>query len=244
MTLPALRRSGALALAGAVAAALLTGCTGSPGKPGSPGPSGASGMPAPDGHKGGAGSVVLRADALRTALVTQAEVPSYQAQENSPPSRRPKADREDCRALADMTAAGTARTPEAADWANRSFLSSGTPGLTVTVSLFSYEGDGAQQTLAGVRKALDACGGGFSTSGNADGSTIKYVEVKSEKAPEGGDESVAWAMTGTAQGTRMPVHFTAVREGRNVIVFFTLNLLEPEKSQLPEDLHGRQMGKL
>lgn len=241
MTLPALRRSGALALAGGLAAALLTGCTGSSGESGSPGPSGASGNPA---GKGGARSAVLLADALRTALVSQADVPSYQAQDISPSELRPRADRADCRPLAEMASSGTARTPEAADWASRSFLSSGTPGLTVTVSLFSYEGDGARETLANVRKALKACGDGFSTSGNTDGATVKYVEVRGEDAPEGGDEAVAWTMTGTTQGTEMPVHLTAVREGRNVAVFFALNLLEPKEAQLPGDLHSRQIAKL
>ncbi|MFE3323580.1 hypothetical protein [Streptomyces sp. NPDC059176] len=241
MTFPALRRRGGLALAGGLAAALLTGCTGSPDESGSPGPSGASGNPA---GKGGPRSAVLLADALRTALITETELPSYQAQDISPSERRPETDRAECSPLAEMTASGAARTPEAADWASRSFLSSGTPGLTVTVSLFSYQGEGARTTLANVRKALKACANGFSTSGNTDGGTVKYVDVKSEDAPEGGDEAVAWTMTGTTPGNAMPVHLTAVRQGRNVAVFFALNLLEPKEAQLPDDLHARQVAKL
>lgn len=241
ITLPALRRSGALALAGAATAALLTGCTGSSDGQGSSSP---SGKPLAGPQKAAAGLAVLRGDTIRKALVTQSELRSYQAQEISPSELRPQADREECRPLADMTASGTARTPEAVDFASRSFVSTGNPGLTVTVSLFSYEGDDARRTVADVRKALATCGAGFSTTGNSGGSTVKYVAVKEEKAPEGGDESVAWRMTGTAQGSAMPMQVTAMRQGRNVAVFFTLNLLDPKKADLPNDLHGRQTSKL
>lgn len=240
ITPPALRRGAALALAGAMAAALLTGCT-SGDKQGSSSP---TGKPLAGPEKAGAGMAVLRGDTIRKALVTDSELRSYQAQEISPPNVRPKSDREECRPLADMTASGTARTPEAVDFAGRSFVSTDTPGLTTTVSLFSYEGDDARRTFTDVRKALATCGAGFTTSGNSGGSTVKYVAVKEEEAPEGGDEAVSWRMTGTAQGSSMPMLVTAVRQGRNVAVFFTLNLLDPKKTDLPEDLHGRQTAKL
>lgn len=241
ITLPALRRGGALALAGVAAAALLTGCTSSGGPEGSSSP---TGKPLAGPEKAGPGMAVLRGDTIRKALVTDTELRSYEAQEISPPNVRPKSDREECRPLADMTASGKARTPEAVDFASRSYVSTGTPGLTTTVSLFSYEGDDARRTFTDVRKALATCGAGFTTSGNSGGSTVKYVAVKEEEAPEGGDEAVSWRMTGTAQGSAMPMQITAVRQGRNVAVFFTLNLLDPKKADLPKDLHGRQTAKL
>ncbi|AVH56901.1 MULTISPECIES: hypothetical protein [Streptomyces] len=235
------------AVAVATAAALLTGCSDSGSgseKPGakSPGSEQTAGRQ-PD-QKAAAGAVLSEAE-LRQALATATEATGYQAKDNDVPATRPKADKAACRALADMTATGTTRTPEANAWASRSFTSeSAEPGLSVTTSLFSYEGEGAQQTVAGIREALDACADGFTTTGNNGGATITYTSVTAEQPLEGGEEAVSWVMTGEAQGQQVPMHLTAVREGNTLAVFFTIHLLSPEKTELPKDLFDTQMTKL
>ncbi|MCX4669435.1 hypothetical protein OG453_22605 [Streptomyces sp. NBC_01381] len=181
---------------------------------------------------------------LKKTLVTKAEAKGYSAQDNAAANVTPKSDKPQCRAIADATASGTDRTPEPAAWASRSYGSTASPGLAVTTSLFSYEGEGAQKTLADLRKAVAACAGGFSTSGNNGGATVAYTSVKSEQVAAGGDESVSWEMTGAAQGSEVPMHLTAVRVENTVTLFFTLHLTDPQQAKLPADLLSTQMAKV
>ena len=85
---------------------------------------------------------------LAGALANKTDVRGYRLEDNDQPAVRPKADREECRPLADMTGSGVDRTPAAKAWSSRSYGSTTERGLAVTTSLFSYEGDGAATTLA------------------------------------------------------------------------------------------------
>ncbi|MDI3385601.1 hypothetical protein QIS99_05130 [Streptomyces sp. B-S-A8] len=181
---------------------------------------------------------------LAGALATSTDVRGYRLEDNDQPAVRPEADREACRPLADMTGSGVERTPAAKAWASRSYGSTTERGLAVTTSLFSYEGDGAAVTVAAVRKALKECADGFSTSGNNGGATVEYVDVRTDEAPAGGDEAVAWSMTGKAQGQKVPLRMTAVRQGNVLALFLALHLTSPEKAELPRDLYDAQLKRL
>jgi hypothetical protein len=244
------------AVAITTAAALLTGCSGSGSGSSSSSSSSSSsedaaskgpGSEQPVGEKTtqpAAEGPVLTEAQLKQALVTKTEAAGYQAEDNDIAAVRPKADKDECRALADMTASGTTRTPEANAWASRNFSSAAKPGMSVTTSLLSYEGDGAKQTIADIRKAVEACSDGFSTTGNNGGATVTYVSVTTQQPLKGGDESVSWVMTGEAQGQQLPMDLTAVREGNALAVFFTIHLLDPKKAELPQDLFDAQLTKL
>ncbi|MFD7442313.1 hypothetical protein [Streptomyces sp. NPDC059909] len=238
------------AVAVATAAALLAGCSGSGSDTGSEGAGGAKSpateQPADEQptQPAAAGPVLTEAQ-LKQALVAKTEIAGYEAEDNDVAAVRPKADKEACRALADMTASGTTRTPVAGAWASRNFSPASAPGMSVTTSLLSYEGDGARQTVADIRKAVEACSDGFSTTGNNGGATVTYTSVTAAQQPlEGGDESVSWVMTGEAQGQQLPMHLTAVREGNALAVFFTIHLLSPKGAKLPQDLFDAQLAKL
>ncbi|NBE52698.1 hypothetical protein [Streptomyces boluensis] len=181
---------------------------------------------------------------LSSALAGKSDVRGYRLEDNDQPAVRPKADRSACRALADLTGSGVTRTPAAQAWASRSYGSVTEPGLAVTASLFSYADDGAAVTVAGVRTALKACADGFSTSGNNGGATVSYTSVEKVTAPSGGDEAVAWTMTGEAQGQRMPLRMTAVRHGNVLALFLALHLSDPDRTELPQDLYDAQLRKL
>ncbi|ELS57257.1 hypothetical protein [Streptomyces viridochromogenes] len=189
-------------------------------------------------------AAVLTEAQLKRAFLTGAEAGQYVLKDNNTPAVRPEADRPECRALADMTASGTGPTPQAAAYAGRSYSAKSEAGLMVTTALLSYEGEGAQQALADVRKAVTACAGGFSTSGNNGGATIKYVSVRSEQVTAGGDESTSWLMTGEARGTRLPMHFTSVRVQNTLAVFLTLHLTDPVEAELPADLLDAQVDRV
>ncbi|MGW8886205.1 hypothetical protein [Streptomyces sp. NPDC055749] len=241
--LPLHHRALSSALAAGALFALVTGCGGSDTDTGSDTkPSATASAPADPATP----APPARTEAELTQLfVADAETKGFVSQANDVAAVRPEADDDACTPLADMTASGTARTPEAAAWTSRSFSSTAAQGLTVTVNLSSYEDDGAQRTLTDLRAAIDACADGFVTSNNNGGATVTYKSVEPEKAPaEAGEESVSWVMTGVAEGAQIPMHLTAVREGSTLAVFFTLHLTDPAKAELPEGIFAAQTAKL
>ncbi|MET9515944.1 hypothetical protein [Streptomyces sp. NPDC002994] len=236
------RRLAPAVTAAALLAALATGCAGS--DPASPAKDAKDSNPTAEQPADQPAGAVLTAAQLKAALVTPADAKGFEGVDNTPTPVRPKSDKPECSPLADATASGTARTPEAKAWSSRNYSSGATPGLSTTTSLFSYEGEGAQQTLDSLRKAVTDCAGGFSTSGNNGGATVKYVSVKPGESAKAADDSVSWVMTGEAGGTQVPMHLTAVREDNTVALFFTIHLTDPSKSKLPQDLFTSQTAKL
>ncbi|MFI6487571.1 hypothetical protein [Streptomyces sp. NPDC050564] len=96
-------------------------------------------------------------------------------------------------------------------------------GATVTiVSLSSYEGDGAKETMSSVSDAIKGCASGFKAT--AKGDTQKFTKVEAEKASGSGDESLAFAVTGDAEGDKVVVHGEVVRHGSTVATYYTLSL--------------------
>ncbi|MER5472815.1 hypothetical protein ABZX90_36320 [Streptomyces sp. NPDC002935] len=96
-------------------------------------------------------------------------------------------------------------------------------GSTMTiVSLSSYEGDGAKETMSSVSGAIEGCGGGFTATG-ADGPQ-KFSKVVGEKASGNGDESVAFAVTADAEGSPLTVHAEVARHGSTVATYYSLSL--------------------
>ncbi|MBV1940480.1 hypothetical protein [Streptomyces sp. BV286] len=95
-------------------------------------------------------------------------------------------------------------------------------GSTVSiVSLSSYEGDGAKETMASVSAAIDGCGGGFTAT--AKGEPQKFKKIASEKASGSGDESLAFAATADTDGDPV-VHAEVARHGSTVATYFTFSL--------------------
>ncbi|MFH8338711.1 hypothetical protein [Streptomyces sp. AM6-12] len=96
-----------------------------------------------------------------------------------------------------------------------------------TVTLASYDGDGAERALTSLSAALKACAGGF--TGRQAGTSVKFTKVAGEKPAGGGDASVAFAATmeegggGDGEGTA-PVHAEVDRHGSTLSVYFTSNL--------------------
>ncbi|MEU0002985.1 hypothetical protein ABZ079_01430 [Streptomyces sp. NPDC006314] len=92
-----------------------------------------------------------------------------------------------------------------------------------TVSLSSYDGDGAAKALKAVSDAVKACGDGF--SGEQAGTKMKFTKVAEEKSSGTGDESVAFAATSDMEdGDTAPVYAEVVRHGNTVASYFTMNI--------------------
>ncbi|MEV0221142.1 hypothetical protein [Streptomyces sp. NPDC050704] len=97
-------------------------------------------------------------------------------------------------------------------------------GLTMTiVSLSSYEGDGAEETMSSVSAALEGCGGGFTISAGKE--PQKFTKIEAEKASGSGDESLAFAATADAEDGGSPtVHAEVVRHGNTVATYYAISL--------------------
>ncbi|MFI6338645.1 hypothetical protein [Streptomyces sp. NPDC050535] len=124
-------------------------------------------------------------------------------------------------------------------------------GSTMTiVSLSSYEGEGAQETLASVSDAVEGCAGGFTAT--AGGDTQKFTKVAAGKTSGSGDESVAFAVTVDAEGTEAVVKGEVVRHGSTVATYYSISLAafsgEPGAGttdyEIPAELVKAQAAKL
>ena len=122
-------------------------------------------------------------------------------------------------------------------------------GSTVTlVSLSSYEGDGAKETMSSVSTAVKGCGTGFTAT--AKGESEKFTKVEAEKASGNGDESVAFAVTGEADGDGVTVHAEVARHGNTVATYYSLSLAsfskdaKTAKYSIPADIIKAQTAKL
>ncbi|MFF3193502.1 hypothetical protein [Streptomyces misionensis] len=91
-----------------------------------------------------------------------------------------------------------------------------------TVTLASYDGNGAEQALKAVSAAVKACAGGF--VGQQAGSKVNFTKVTEEKAAGGGDGSVAFAAFSRTDGETAPVYGEVDRYGTTLSGYFTVNL--------------------
>ncbi|MCM2412046.1 hypothetical protein [Streptomyces sp. RKAG290] len=112
----------------------------------------------------------------------------------------------------------------------------------VTEILTSHPEDSAQQLMRGVRDAIQACAGGFRTS-SEDGPS-SYTEVKQLNLPRAGQESIAYQVTGSIEGDKVPLVFQLVRTGSTVVTFYVANFLDTKTPELPAELVTAQAAKL
>ncbi|WKX72031.1 hypothetical protein [Streptomyces sp. XD-27] len=103
----------------------------------------------------------------------------------------------------------------------------------------SYAAGGAEKTIADLKKAVEGCKGGF-TATDGSGEKQKFTAVTAQPAAKLGDEALAFDMSG--DGLKFSVK--AVRSGAHVTVLLGFNMLDPMKSQVPQELVTAQVAKL
>ncbi|MDQ1026736.1 hypothetical protein QF035_004318 [Streptomyces umbrinus] len=121
-------------------------------------------------------------------------------------------------------------------------------GSTVTlVSLSSYEGDGAKETMSSLSAAIEGCGGGFTATAKEE--PQKFKKVEAEKASGNGDESLAFAVTADSEGDPV-VHAEVARHGSTVATYYSISMAafaddaEVSDYDVPADLIKAQTAKL
>ncbi|MER5222128.1 hypothetical protein [Streptomyces flaveus] len=116
------------------------------------------------------------------------------------------------------------------------------------ITLNAYEEESkAESAMAGLSKAVDSCGAGFTAKAN--GNSGKQDTVTAEKTDAAGDESLAFKSTMTFKGITHTMHGAAVRSADVVAVYYSVNggaLLKsyPSDAKIPAAVLKAQNAKL
>ncbi|MEU8732967.1 hypothetical protein [Streptomyces tendae] len=123
-----------------------------------------------------------------------------------------------------------------------------TKGITYTyVTLASYAPGKAQSSFADARKAVSACGDGFTAKAN--GNESPYDSVTAEKVTPAGDESLGFTSTMAFRGVPHVLHGEVVRSGDVLAVYFSVDGMaiangRPSDAKLSPTVVKAQNGKL
>lgn len=204
-----------------------------------------SAAPSPTSTPTSSGKVLDKAGLAGIALST-GEVGSYEVtpMQGGEESGTERSENKDCRPL--VAVINGAPEPAPAATVFRTVMDKSQEGkddqTVVTEILTSHPEDGAQQLMRGVRDAVRACAGGFRTSGKDGPST--YTEVKQLPLPPAGQESIAYQVTGSIEGDKVPLLFQLVRTGSTVVTFYVANFVTAKTPRLPAELVAAQAVKL
>jgi hypothetical protein len=117
--------------------------------------------------------------------------------------------------------------------------------LTKTMtSLWSYEGDGARETLAALREAGQKCAGGFPVTVAGDEQRVTEV---AEDESGAGEEAVAWTVTSEAKDGPVETKVVVFRQGSTLAGFSAFNIASVargESFEAPTALIEAQEAKL
>ncbi|MBT2491318.1 hypothetical protein J7E96_22900 [Streptomyces sp. ISL-96] len=114
-------------------------------------------------------------------------------------------------------------------------------GKTVLMSdgVGSYEGKGAQEALAALRTAGEACAGGFTMTAGSDKTKVTKLAPGTYA---GGDEAVAFTVTTEQDGAVGTSQLVTVRKGNALVSFFAISLAG--KTEQPKAAIDAQLAKL
>ncbi len=87
-------------------------------------------------------------------------------------------------------------------------------GVTTTVTLGLYEGQGGQSAMELLSGALETCAGGFEAS--VKGAPQQLTDVKADLAPQGAEQAMAYTAEVEKAGKTVPVKVVVFRKGTTV----------------------------
>uniref|UniRef100_A0AAU2VTK4 Lipoprotein n=1 Tax=Streptomyces sp. NBC_00008 TaxID=2903610 RepID=A0AAU2VTK4_9ACTN len=115
---------------------------------------------------------------------------------------------------------------------------------TTLTTLSSYEGKGAEESLAGLRTAATGCASGFTLT--AAGSKQKIVKIAEEQV-KGGEDAAGWTVTIESDGDKTTMKLVQVRQGATLASFSALNMAAAASGkdfELPTAVIDAQSAKL
>ncbi|MFD3436148.1 hypothetical protein ACFWU3_01425 [Streptomyces sp. NPDC058685] len=197
-----------------------------------------------DKGDGGDTSKPLSSPQLERSALATGDLPGFQVSSGKSalaPAGQPAADTPTCQPLAD--AMGDAPSPRAKSTVNRGLGSVKNVGLAVSASVSAYSEADAVKLMDGLKKAVGACGKGFTAT--LQGRSGSYREVKeSPFTTKGADETVSWTAVGTNEGVATPVHLVVVRQGATVARFMALDLARRVPPRVPREVADKQLAKV
>ncbi|MGW6705291.1 hypothetical protein ACWGDE_10415 [Streptomyces sp. NPDC054956] len=114
-------------------------------------------------------------------------------------------------------------------------------GSTVTaVTLSSYDGKGAEEAFAALKKAGTSCAGGYGVTTGADSG--KFTKVSPGAAVTAGDEALAYTIEMEDEGEKATTELVVVRKGNSLVTFFALSLAGT--AEQPKAVVAAQVKKL
>ncbi|WP_406061291.1 hypothetical protein OG462_26410 [Streptomyces sp. NBC_01077] len=245
-------RSAAVAATTVSLALLVTACSG--GEKSDKG--GATGAPSTSAT-GAPAAKALSAAELDKLIVEQADLPGHQVQKAKPadivPADAVSTDKPSCKPIADgMSAIATGKPAASAQ--RKAIEVPKTEGASASpeealgalaapvtsVTLGSYEGQGAQEAFASFRTAGTDCAGGFTLIGGGEKTKIDKVAPETLTA---GDEALAWTITTDVDGKPFLTKLVVFRKGNTLASFSTLSFGGAVKA-LPQAIIDAQVAKL
>ncbi|MFB6839233.1 hypothetical protein [Streptomyces sp. NPDC056361] len=198
----------------------------------------------------------LTAAELDELIVEQADLPGYQVQKAKAAdlvkSDAVSTDKPACKPIADgmsSVAAGTAaasaqrkaiEVPKTGATASPADALGALSAPVTSVTLGSYEGQGAQEAFASYKTAGTDCAGGFTLIGGGEKTKITKVAPETVSA---GDEALAWTITTDMDGEPFVTKLVVLRKGNTLASFSTLSLGGTVKA-LPQAVIDAQATKL
>ncbi|KPI16569.1 hypothetical protein OK074_8378 [Actinobacteria bacterium OK074] len=197
------------------------------------------------------------AERLAKALVTDADVPGYHVEKPdaayalATSQKGLTTDEAACAPLAYALNALPLGDPET--WLDRTAQqdTGAADGMVTHITLATYAEGAAATAMKELAEAANTCGSGFTAKGKVAGkeSSQPYTSVTTEKAPAGGDESYATAVTWTYEGYPQTVRTRTFRFGDTIANYctvwtgFALNA-QPGKAKVPVKVVTAQNAKL
>ncbi|MGW0032384.1 hypothetical protein ACWDXD_21450 [Streptomyces sp. NPDC003314] len=196
----------------------------------------------------------LSAAELEKLIVEQADLPGHQVQKAKAGDMvKPETvatDKAACKPLADAMAFVATGSPAAS--VQRKAVEvpkkTGSPedalgalaAPVTSVTLGSYEGQGAQEAFASLKAAGTDCAGGFAITG--EGQEAKVTKVAPETL-SAGEEALAWTVTADVDGSPFVTKLVVFRKGGTLASFSSFSLAGAVK-ELPKAVVEAQAKKL
>ncbi|MYV65499.1 hypothetical protein GT043_06000 [Streptomyces sp. SID2131] len=109
------------------------------------------------------------------------------------------------------------------------------------VTLGAYEGQGAQEALASVKKAGAECAGGFTVTHKAEKTKVRKVVTESFTA---GEEAAAFTLTSDLEGEAFVSKLVVFRQGNTLASFSTVSFVPGGVKEFPKAVIDAQAKKL
>lgn len=187
----------------------------------------------------GAGKAALTEAQLKEVALAKGDVKGYKITALSAeemPAETVPAEPAACQPLANMFFFTS--DPQAKARVGRSVTSEDALSASViSLALAAHEQSDAEKVMADLRKATENCTG-YEHVGS------KYTDIKALTAPEQGDEAVAYKLKGNIEGAKIPMSFTVVRSGSTLIGFYSMNMLDADKAEVPDEILDAQVAKV